>query len=193
MRNELVTAWTLALLTTVACNRSPSSDNASSTAAPATSATAAPAASASARAPDKAGKRDNHDTHDKAGPAGAYQGAYTLKHATVHVPDGKEWDGVKWRGDDAGVAIGDGAISLTIAADGRVHGSVEGPAGQAAILGRAIDGALSATVTSAPTTEEDFDGTLVGKLVGDKINGTLRLSSWNASLIREATFSATKK
>jgi len=112
------------------------------------------------------------------------------------VPDGKEWSGVRWRGDDAGDGIGAGTISLTLdPAARRASGVLDGVLGAARIVGIFADGGLAASVERMDPTDRGFTGTLLGNVANDKpgtLNGTMRLSLGDGRLIRDGTFSLSK-
>ncbi len=105
------------------------------------------------------------------------------------VPNAKEWDGVKFRGDDAGMGVGDGAMTLVLdAATGRVSGTIEGTAGPAVLYGSFGDGRLAVTIARKDATDEGLTGTGVGLVTADKIEGSMRLAESNARVVRTATF-----
>ena len=144
--------------------------------APGLAASAAPTASAQA-----------------AGPV-TYVGKYTSKEGSLYVPDGGEWAGVKWRGDDASVGIGDGTLSLTVdPKSGRAEGSGDGAFGPVVLAGMLDKDRLTFTLARKDRADEGFTGSAMGKLTGDKLEGTMKLSLASASVIREASFSLAKK
>lgn len=143
------------------------------------SASAAPSASASA-APSAA----------SAGWAGAYKSAA----GAVSLPAGKDFKDVTWKGDDAGVGIGEGTISITVdGATGRVTGTAEGALGAVVLDGMLVDGAFTASIARKDPSDRGLIGTAIGKATGDKIDGTMSLSSPDAVIVRKATFSLAKK
>lgn len=147
--------------------------------APAPSASASAVASASASAAP-------------AGPA-VYDGTYTATAGTLYVPDAEAWNGVKFRGDDAG-ALGEGALSITIDPDGgALTGKLEGPLGPATINGVAREGSISFHVAPSEKTDLAFSGTGTGAVDGGAVSGEMHLSSWRANVLRDATFQAKKK
>jgi hypothetical protein len=166
----------LALLTLLACSKpSPQANDA----APAVSVSAsASAASAPKPAP---------------GPV-TYAGTYTSAPGTLFVPDGGEWSGVKWRGDDASDGLGAGEITLTIdPVTHRADGTVEGPLGSATLAGVLEGDTLTAKISRKVATDGGESGVLLAKLSGDKLDGSIRTSSANANVIRTATVSLAKK
>lgn len=122
-------------------------------------------------------------------------GEYTTKPGTFHVPDHKDWEKVRWRGDDAKDGVGKGSIRVVVGGDGRVRGELgEGGALGAALLsGVAHEGRVTATVLRKTADDDGFTGTLEAALSGDALRGTLRLASAASNLVREGTFEATKK
>lgn len=148
------------------------------TAAPSASAT--PAASASAR---------------PAGAPATYEGKYTATPGTLHIPsDNKDYAGVKQAKDDGTKMVGEGTMTLSVDESGRVTGSFEsGPAQGSVLDGTIADGNVAGTVRVKNPATDGLHGSLVGKLGGDTIEGTMTLSDHNASVLREAKFSAKKK
>jgi hypothetical protein len=183
-------SWRLAALVvatgllTAACHGSKSAppSNADSTA----SATASAAGTASASPTSAAGAQA----------IARWSGTYTCEPASIYVPDGKEWSGVKWRGDDAGDGIGQGTLTLRIdPASRRVEGTLDGVIGEAIVEGRFEDGALAASVERKAASDRGFTGTLIGTVPADKpetMSGTMRLSLGDGRLIREGRFTATR-
>lgn len=127
-----------------------------------------------------------------AGAKASYHGAYSLKPAGMYVPEHKDWSNVKFKNDESKLT-GDGDLTLDI--DGsKVTGTSEGGAIGAAIIEGTSDGStLTANIRRKDTADQGLMGTLVAKVAGDKVEGTMRLSDANAAAVREATFSAAKK
>jgi hypothetical protein len=128
-----------------------------------------------------------------------WSGKYVSAAGSVYVFDGGEWAGVSWRGDDAGLGLGEGTISLTL---DRKAGVILGVAG-GAIGDVVISGSLfpeeagspssggqtiTATVGRKDPLDRGLSGTLGAKAEGDKLTGTMRLSAANARVVREASF-----
>ncbi len=177
-------AVSLLLATLAACERgkAASMDNA------ATSATA-PSASASASAAANAAPS----------PLTRWTGTYASEKALMYiprdgdVPNAKDWDGVKFRGDDAGIGLGDGTMTLTLdRATGRVTGSLEGSAGPAVLYGSFGDGRLAATVARKDATDEGLTGVAVATVSDTVVEGSMRLAESNARVVRVATFTLAK-
>jgi hypothetical protein len=113
--------------------------------------------------------------------------------SAMYVPDGGEWSGVKYRGDDASDGLGAGTISITVsAASGRVEGSLDGALGAMTVSGFVTDGDLTATLSRKNEGDNGFYGTLLGKIDGASTTGTMHLSLANANVIRRAKFTATE-
>src|SRR5215469_8324910 len=106
----------------VACSK-PSGDSAGS----------APSASASASAAPVV----------DAGPQTVtWKGAYEATAASLYVPDGGEWKGTKWHGDDAGAGLGNGTVTLSVLGS-QVDGTVDGVLGPAVVDGSFFGDRLS--------------------------------------------------
>jgi hypothetical protein len=74
------------------------------------------------------------------------------------------------------------------AATGRAVGTVEGPLGPAIVDGVVRDGKLTATILRKVPSDHGFSGTLLGTVERDAAEGSMNLSSAEASAIRSATF-----
>lgn len=166
----------MALVALAACDKKNPVGAAASASAPASAAVPA-SASASAAAPT-------------AGPR-TFKGTYTAAHAGFYVPDGAPYDGVKFRGDDAGDALGDGTLSITIDKDGIVSGEGAGPLGAITIAGIERDGDVTFTVARKDPNDLGGTGTGIGTLSAKSLDGTMRVSAYRAQIIREATFKLT--
>jgi len=116
-----------------------------------------------------------------------WSGHYTATHGALFVPDGKEWAGVKFRGDDASTALGDGTLMLTIEPSGHARGTLDGALGSLAVEGVLKGDELTASLRpSDPAT--GFTGTAVGTRDAAKIAGTMRVSTPTGDVIRAASF-----
>ena len=125
--------------------------------------------------------------------AGAsFAGKYTVSAGTMYVPAEKDWASVKFKNDETKL-LGEGVMKLAIDPSGRVAGTTEGgPLGEALIDGSSDGQTLSATVRRKDPKDDGLTGTLVAKLAGDKLDGTMNLAEFNAAVVRTATFAATK-
>jgi hypothetical protein len=127
------------------------------------------------------------------GPA-SYEGTYTSKAGSLYVPEGAEYKGARWRGDDAGDGLGDGTLSFTVdPVTGRIEGKGTGSLGNVVVAGVLAEGTASFAIFRADPLDGGFTGAATGKVAGDTIEGTMRLSRGFAEAIREATFTAKKK
>jgi hypothetical protein len=120
-----------------------------------------------------------------------WTGTYVSEAGSFYVVDGGEWAGVRWRGDDASVGLGEGVISLTIQGS-RVTGSGSGPIGDVVWIGAIEDESLTASVQRKDPLDRGFTGTAVGKVSRDHIVGTVRLSLADARVIRDVQYSLSR-
>lgn len=129
-----------------------------------------------------------------AGASSAFAGKVTVKPAAMYVPEHKDWASVKWKNEETKHLGAESELSLTIDPSGKVSGSTEGGAMGATVIEGTRDGAtVTATVRRKDPTDDGLTGTLVAKIAGDKLEGTMRLADANAAAVREGTFSAAKK
>jgi hypothetical protein len=146
---------------------------------PSGSGSAAPAASAPA---------------EPAGAAGSWKGTYTAKVAEVTPP--KDAQVKLWAKDPGTAAVGDGTLKLTLTGSGTkllVKGEAKGPLGAQVISGDADGKDISARVDPKdPNAPDAMTGFFQGKLEGSSIVGTLRVSSRNGNLAREAEIKLTR-
>lgn len=128
----------------------------------------------------------------KAGAAASYAGKYAVSAGTMYVPAEKDWASVKFKNDDT-KHLGDGEIKIAIDPSGRVSGGTEaGPLGASVIDGLSEGGILTATIRRKDPTDDGLTGTLVAKIAGDAIEGTMKLAEFNAAVVRTATLTAKK-
>ncbi len=116
-------------------------------------------------------------------------GDYDAQPGTLTVPDGAEWKGVKFRGDDAGEALGKGTLKITIDPDGQAHGEGDGPFGAFVVAGTSSEEVLTFSVRRKDPTDMGVTGTGRGTIANNKLEGTIHASKATANVIREATFS----
>jgi len=122
-----------------------------------------------------------------------WTGTYKSGAAPFYVPDGGEWSGYKWRGDDGGDGLGEGSLSIAIAGSHAVTGEASGAIGDALIVGVATDDQLTASVRRKDPADHGLTGTLVAtKSAADRLDGTMRLSFGDAHVLREVAFSLGK-
>lgn len=130
-----------------------------------------------------------------AGPV-TWTGAYQATPGTLYVPDGGEFSGWKFHGDDASTGLGAGTLTLTVdGASGRATGTGDGPLGPMVVSGVVTNGELSARLdpkdATAPTA--GFTGVALGKISGASLTGTMHLSAPTGNVIRDATFELAHK
>jgi hypothetical protein len=116
----------------------------------------------------------------------AFAGSYKAAPQLLHMPD---FTGTKWRGDDAGIALGEGKISISLLPDGRVMGTMEAPLGPSTIYGTHADGRVSATVRGEVGDDKAWVGTLSATATAGKLEGVLTMSSSRGNVARQASFS----
>jgi hypothetical protein len=171
----LAFAWVAAAATLPACSKEtptgsagPTSSSAPAVARPATSAPQAKASS-------------------------AFSGTYTAKASVVDI--GKADKVVKWPPNPASGAIGTGTIDLAVAdPKGEVRGEAKGPLGHLMVIGGFDGHDLRANLTPKdPNADDAMTGVMT--LVADAaaMRGTLRVSSRDAQIVREATVELSRK
>lgn len=120
-------------------------------------------------------------------PSSAWSGSYKAAAGGLYIP--ADWKNVRWTGADSGAGIGEGALSLTVdAATGRVIGAVDGPLGPAVVDGFTSEGKLTAALVRKNPGDRGFYGTLIGSIEGERLAGTMSVSTGEASSIRTADF-----
>jgi hypothetical protein len=172
----------VAMLVPVGCDHSSSgptptatpSATAAVTASVSASASAAPSASASA---------------PSAGAGDAYKGAYKAKVGAVNPP--KDAKIQLWAKDEGTAAVGDGTVHLAIRGT-TITGDAKGALGEQTITGQLDGKDVTARVDPKnPNAENAMTGVLTGKLEGTTITATIRVSSRNANIVREAPITLT--
>lgn len=126
-------------------------------------------------------------------PSNDWKGTYTAERSGYFLPDGGEYNGVKFRGDDAGDALGDGTLSLTVNADGIVTGEGAGALGGVVLRGVLRGDDLSFAVSRKDPSDLGVTGTGTGTVTGDAVVGSLHLSAYRAQIIREANFKLSRQ
>ena len=117
-----------------------------------------------------------------------WSGTYVSTVGTLYVFDGGEWANVQWRGDEAGVGLGEGTLSLSIdRKSGAVQGVAGGAIGDATLSGTMSADTLTASVSRKDPLDRGLTGTAVAKASADRMVGTMHLSVANARVIREAS------
>jgi hypothetical protein len=126
---------------------------------------------------------------DSAAPESArtWSGHYTAAAGPFYVPDGGEWAGVRFRGEDASVGLGEGTLRVTVDSSGHVTGTLDGALGALGMNGELAADAFSAVIVTTDRAH-GFTGTAVGTVEGNHIAGTMRLSLPTGNVIRAASF-----
>ena len=128
----------------------------------------------------------------KAGAVATFIGKYVVTAGTMYVPAEKDWASVKFKNDDSKM-LGDGEMTVTIDPSGRVSGGTEaGPMGASVLDGTSYNGVVTGTLRRKDPSDEGLTGTLIAKLEGDVLSGTMRLADSNAAVVREAKLDAKK-
>jgi len=155
-----------------------------------------PAASAADASPSAAssGAPGTSPEPARAGAAASYAGTYTAAPASLHIPEHKDYAGVKQAKDDPSKLVGEGNLSLAVDGHGILSGTIDtGPVAPALVEGVVSGGALSGTVRRKEATDDGLTGSIVGKIVGGGLEATMRLADANAASIREAKVTAKQK
>jgi hypothetical protein len=162
---------------------------------PAPSASAAAPASASVATPaSEAGAPTGSSRPGTATASASYQGTYSLSPASIYIGTGKDYASVKQAKDDPSKQVGSGAITLTIAPDGRVSGTVDsGPAAPAVIDGNLMGDEVRGNVRRKAPSDDGLTGTLSGKVSAGGVEGKLALAEANAAIVREGQLSLKKQ
>jgi hypothetical protein len=93
------------------------------------------------------------------------------------------------KGPESTAGLGEGTLTLSVDAGGRVSGAIDGPLGPATIDGLAADRALTATIARKDPSDRGFTGTLSGTIEDAKATGTMNVTLGEASVVRTVTFS----
>jgi hypothetical protein len=159
----------------------------------------APSATPSSSAPLPAGSTPE----PRATTVETWSGKYVSAAGSVYVFDGGEWASVSWRGDDAGLGLGEGTMSVKLDRKaGVIHGVAGGAIGDAVISGALVPEEvrspgsrgerIMASVARKDPLDRGLSGTLEATAQGDKLIGTMRLSPANARVVRQASFTLTR-
>jgi hypothetical protein len=121
-----------------------------------------------------------------------WSGKYTSEPGSLYVFDGGEWASVTWRGDEAGIGLGDGTLTLTVNRETKeVRGTAEGAIGDVVLVGSIADDTVTGSVLRKDPQDRGLTGTLIAKLSGEALSGSMKLSVANARVIREVKFTVT--
>jgi hypothetical protein len=175
--------WLLVAACAVGCKTTERADR--DVPAPAASSAAAPSATSSAAgaaAPPPA----------PAGIEGKWEGRYDAKRGTVLLPPKVKDKALA--ADDGKTAVGQGAVEVSILANGDVTGKMSGPLGAATITGKVDGSALRAGVRpddlSAPNA---MSGIFTGERKGETFACELRVAGPDGTMIRESTVELRRK
>jgi hypothetical protein len=163
--------WMLLLAGLFACEGPPPS----ATEAPSAVASAEVAPTATAAMPPP----------EKSTEAGQWKAQFQTQRGEVSVSEAVPYR--PWVKDHGTAAAGKGELTVTIAPDGEVMGEGAGALGALSIRGRFEEGELRAGVTPAdPELPEGMTGVLTAALVDDKLEGELRVSNPDGTIVRVA-------
>lgn len=201
----------VAAMTLLACDdkgKSASSESVAAAAVATSSGTPGPSTSAnpaggSGTAPSAAGSTGTAGAATTGGKAAGdetWKGKFTSQPGTMYiprdadVPNSKDWDTVKFKGDDAEVGRGEGSLSLRIKKEtGEVLGEGSGSIGEVILYGRFRDNKFGATVARKNGNDGGLVGTASGKIDGSSLKGSMRLSNGNAAVVRVVDFALTRE
>jgi hypothetical protein len=157
----------------------------------------APSASASVATPSsaqvEAAASPSASTSTSSAKAASYGGKYKLVPASYYIPSTKDYASVKQAKDDPSKHVGEGTISISVDETARVSGTIDsGPAAPAIIDGSVVDGEIRGNVRRKDPADDGLTGTLVAKIDGDTVEGTLSLADAPAAVVREGKLSLKK-
>jgi hypothetical protein len=178
--------FSCALCTLLACGKS-SADSPATSTTTSTSTATAPSTSTSTSTPTSSSTPTPTSSATPTTP-GTLSGDYDSKASTVVVPN------AKWKGDDDGkFGLGTGTMTLTLAADGSVTGTLSGALGDALLFGHADGATITGTMIPKTPGADSFYGTFVAEKKDNTAKGKLMASRSNAGALREADFSLVAK
>jgi hypothetical protein len=119
-------------------------------------------------------------------PVASWRGSYKSVAGSLYIP--ADWKTVRWKVAETPSGLGEGGLSLTVGGDGSVRGALDGPLGPAVVVGTASNGSLVAKVRPDPSGEQGFAGTLAATITGDRMEGSIHISSGLVDAVRVATF-----
>jgi hypothetical protein len=126
------------------------------------------------------------------GCAGRYTGTYAVSPTKAAITQ-KEGAPAQWEKDDGKGLAGQGEITLEVAADNLISGTVKGPLGEQTLRGSCDETTLRAELDTAsgdPTSIKN--GVLLAELNGDIANGTLAAATGDSLVRRSGTVSLRK-
>jgi hypothetical protein len=110
--------------------------------------------------------------------AGSFAGTYTSKQATEPAPKKTE--------DDGKEGVGDGTLTLDVAADRTVKGTLDGALGESILSGTSAGETMAGTVFPKTPSPTSFYGTWVLAKKDGALAGKIIASRGNAGAVREA-------
>ena len=124
--------------------------------------------------------------------AGAWEGSYLAAKGSLSLPD--KPDNKAQAADDGKLAIGPGTLELTVLPNGELRGKSKGALGALVLSGRVDEGMVRAQVAPAdPYINQPMSGVFVGVARDGAIKGELRVAGPDATVIREAPVTLSKK
>lgn len=158
---------------------------------------AAPSATASAAGPASPDADAGAPPDANAKPAGqgaSFGGSYKIAPGLMYIPETKDYGNVKQVKDDPEKHVGEGTLTLEVAADGKITGTVDtGPAAPGLVDGSVIEGELRGVIRRKEPKDDGLTGTFIATRSADAVEGRLSLADTNAAIVREGTFSLKKK
>ncbi|MBX3218239.1 MAG: hypothetical protein KF850_39905 [Labilithrix sp.] len=165
----------------------PKSESDAGKAAPSATVSAAQPASPDAEAPPDANAKP-------AGQGASFGGSYKIAPGLMYIPETKDYGNVKQVKDDPEKHVGEGTLTLEVAADGKITGTVDtGPAAPGLVDGSVIEGELRGVIRRKEPKDDGLTGTFIATRSADAVEGRLSLADTNAAIVREGTFSLKKK
>jgi len=122
-----------------------------------------------------------------------FSGSYVAKAAAIDLGKGEKV--VKWPPNPASGALGNGTITVVVdGPGGDVHGEAKGPLGDLLVNGDWDGRNLRANLTPKnPNGDDAMTGVMTLVADGASMRGTLRVSSRDARVVREATVDVSRK
>ncbi len=121
-----------------------------------------------------------------------WAGSYTAKVGAVEPP--KNANEKTWTQDPGSAAIGKGTVDLSIHGHGEAQGEAKGALGDLAISGVYDGKELRANlVPKDPKADGAMTGFMLLATEGDALKGSIRVSSRDARIVREAAVDLAKK
>lgn len=173
----------------LACSKSEGDKSAPSPSAVAKTSASAPSSTALATATSSAAAAPAARAQ-----AASYGGTYTLAPAKYYISDSKDFASVKQAKDDPAKFVGEGALSLSVAADGKVTGTVDsGPLAPALVDGSLIGEELRGNIRRKDPADGGLTGVFMATASGDAATGSLSLAESSASIVRDGKLTLKRK